>query len=599
MLQIGSIVDGKYKVLSKIGQGGMSVVYLALNERANKTWAIKEIRKDGVQDFTTVKQGLIAETNILKSLNHKYLPSIVDVIDDDETFLIVMDYIQGKSLNVILRESMKQEGYPISVEDTLSWAKQLCDVLYYLHTRPQPIIYRDMKPANVMLKPDGEISLIDFGTARVFKTGNSEDTTCLGTPGYAAPEQYGGNGQTRPQTDIYCLGATLHHLITGRNPAATPFNFPKITQCRPTLLEETPKELRNILLGLEMIIDKCTQYEIKDRYQSCAELKYDLEHPEDLGIPHRKKLRNKLIAFGGSAAMAVVLGGVSLFGMVMENKTKSSGYEYYISKAQTASQGETIEQYQKAIALNPTSEDAYLGMLDTMLQDNELSVEEDMIISTVLDSKENGRNKENSVYFQANKSGYVKFSYQLGLAYYYSVGSGGDKSAARGWFKNVTDADMSSLDMGEEDSEKDAWQARAEILGKISEYRAKVGVANQAGDEEVSYEDYWYDMLSLVDDQVAERDNVITELRLYNEIVYQIFNQTMEFRDAGLSQETMRTALSDIQSKLERMNTGKNRQAEDLKQEILGSISAAERNITSAFASNAPAVEDTVKGGES
>lgn len=599
MLQIGSIVDGKYKVLSKIGRGGMSVVYLALNERANKTWAIKEIRKDGVQDFTTVKQGLIAETNILKSLNHKYLPSIVDVIDDDETFLIVMDYIQGKSLNVILRESMEQEGYPISVEDTLSWAKQLCDVLYYLHTRPQPIIYRDMKPANVMLKPDGEISLIDFGTARVFKTGNSEDTTCLGTPGYAAPEQYGGNGQTRPQTDIYCLGATLHHLITGRNPAATPFNFPKITQCRPTLLEETPKELRNILLGLEMIIDKCTQYEIKDRYQSCAELKYDLEHPEDLGIPHRKKLRNKLIAFGGSAAMAVVLGGVSLFGMVMENKTKSSGYEYYISKAQTASQGEAIEQYQKAIALNPTSEDAYLGMLDTMLQDNELSVEEDMIISTVLDSKENGRNKENSVYFQANKSGYVKFSYQLGLAYYYSVGSGGDKSAARGWFKNVTDADMSSLDMGEEDSEKDAWKARAEILGKISEYRAKVGVANQAGDEEVSYEDYWYDMLSLVDDQVAERDNVITELRLYNEIVYQIFNQTMEFRDAGLSQETMRTALSDIQRKLERMNTGKNRQAEDLKQEILGSISAAERNITSAFASNAPAVEDTVKGGES
>lgn len=599
MLQIGSIVDGKYKVLSKIGQGGMSVVYLALNERANKTWAIKEIRKDGVQDFATVKQGLIAETNILKSLNHKYLPSIVDVIDDEETFLIVMDYIQGKSLNVILRESMEQEGYPISVEDTLSWAKQLCDVLYYLHTRPQPIIYRDMKPANVMLKPDGEISLIDFGTARVFKTGNSEDTTCLGTPGYAAPEQYGGNGQTRPQTDIYCLGATLHHLITGRNPAATPFNFPKITQCRPTLLEETPKELRNILLGLEMIIDKCTQYEIKDRYQSCAELKYDLEHPEELGIPHRKKLRNKLIAFGGSSAIAIVLGVMSLFGMIMENKTKTSGYEYYISKAQTASQKEAIEQYQKAIALNPTSEEAYLGMLDAMLQDNELSVEEDMIISTVLDSKENGRNKENSVYFQANKSGFVKFSYQLGLAYYYSVGSGGDKSAARGWFKNVTDADMSSLDMGEEDSEKDAWQARAEILGKISEYRAKVGVANQAGDEEVSYEDYWYDMLSLVDDQVAERDNVITELRLYNEIVYQIFNQTMEFRDAGLSQETMRTALSDIQSKLERMNTGKNRQAEDLKQEILGSISAAERNITSAFASNAPAVEDTVKGGES
>ena len=109
MIQIGSLVDGKYKVLGKIGQGGMSVVYLALNERANKTWAIKEVRKDGVQDFATVRQGLIAETNILKGLNHKYLPSIVDVIDDGESFLIVMDYIQGKSLKEILKETMASE----------------------------------------------------------------------------------------------------------------------------------------------------------------------------------------------------------------------------------------------------------------------------------------------------------------------------------------------------------------------------------------------------------------------------------------------------------------------------------------------------------
>lgn len=161
MLQIGSYVDGKYKVLNKIGQGGMSVVYLALNEKANKTWAIKEVRKDGVQDFTTVKQGLIAETNILKSLNHKYLPSIIDVIDDGDSFLIVMDYIQGKSLDKILKTSMEKDGLPIALDDVISWGKQLCEVFYYLHTRPNPIIYRDMKPGNVMLKPDGEISLIE------------------------------------------------------------------------------------------------------------------------------------------------------------------------------------------------------------------------------------------------------------------------------------------------------------------------------------------------------------------------------------------------------------------------------------------------------
>ena len=124
MLQIGSIVDGKYKILNKIGQGGMSVVYLAMNERANKQWAIKEVRKDGVQNFEVVKQGLIAETDLLKKLNHPNLPSIIDVIDGDGTFLIVMDYIEGKSLSSILKEYGAQ-----GQEDVIDWSKQTCDVL--------------------------------------------------------------------------------------------------------------------------------------------------------------------------------------------------------------------------------------------------------------------------------------------------------------------------------------------------------------------------------------------------------------------------------------------------------------------------------------
>lgn len=104
MLEIGSIIDGKYKILNKIGQGGMSVVYLAMNERANKQWAIKEVRKDGVKDYEVVRQGLIAETDILKRLNHPHLPSIIDVIDRDDTFLIVMDYIEGKALDYWLKK---------------------------------------------------------------------------------------------------------------------------------------------------------------------------------------------------------------------------------------------------------------------------------------------------------------------------------------------------------------------------------------------------------------------------------------------------------------------------------------------------------------
>ena len=124
MLEVGSLVDGKYKILNEIGRGGMSVVYLALNERANKTWAIKEVRKDGGNDTTVVRQGLVAETEMLKKLSHPNLPSIIDVIDQDESFIIVMDYIEGNSLQHLLDTSGAQHP-----DTDIERAKQVCGVL--------------------------------------------------------------------------------------------------------------------------------------------------------------------------------------------------------------------------------------------------------------------------------------------------------------------------------------------------------------------------------------------------------------------------------------------------------------------------------------
>lgn len=597
MIQIGSVVDGKYKVLSKIGQGGMSVVYLALNERANKTWAIKEVRKDGTQDFTTVKQGLIAETNILKSLSHRYLPSIVDVIDDDETFLIVMDYIEGKSLNIVLKESMEKDQLPISVENVITWGIQLCDVMYYLHTRTNPIIYRDLKPANVMLKPTGEISLIDFGTARVFKTGNSEDTTCLGTPGYAAPEQYGGNGQSCPQSDIYCLGATLHHLITGRNPAATPFNFPPITECRPTLLEETPRELRNTVLGLEMIIEKCTQYHPENRYENCAQLKYDLEHPEELGKPYRKKQRNKIILFGASAAISLIFGGISLGGMLMAKKTETTGYDYYLESAGISTGTEKLNNYQKAVDLNPSEEEAYLKILDSVEEDNQFTREEDAFIISVLNTRKEGRQRDNKSYFKDNESGYVNFSYRLGLIYYYSEGDGANKNSSIPWFENVTSTDMNKINLGENEENKQAMKARSEILGKISSYNNKIGQMNQAGDAEITYQDYWNDLMSLMDENIAGKDNVITELRLYKEIVYQICTNYDKFKESGLKQEEMEKALNHVEERIKGLEGQQDSSlAEEISQSIQQDISMGRKQIIAIFAPNVITDSDMEEG---
>ena len=289
MLKIGTVIDGKYKILSEIGHGGMSNVYLAINEKANKPWAVKEVRKSLNRDFDILRQSLIVETDLLKRLKHPNLPSIVDVIDSDENFLIVMDYIEGNTLEKLLAEEGAQPQ-----DKVVDWALQLCDVLDYLHTRPTPIIYRDMKPSNIMLKSDGSVVLIDFGTAREYKEKNVADTVCLGTTGYASPEQFGGMGQTDARTDIYCLGATLYHLVTGHNPSEPPYEMYPITKWNDTLST-----------GLERIIQKCTQKNPDDRYQTAKELQYALSHYHDLEVQAQQRYRKRLWIFGAVTGLCV------------------------------------------------------------------------------------------------------------------------------------------------------------------------------------------------------------------------------------------------------------------------------------------------------
>jgi len=264
MLQTGMLLDNRYKILGVLGRGGTSCVYLAENIRIRKTWAIKEVYKQGMDQAVTVQNGLITETAILTKLRHPCLPIIVDVIDTPRSYYVIMEYIEGKPLNKVLAQGGAQ---PEAV--VLKWARQLCGVLHYLHEQKPPIIYRDMKPANIMLKPDGGITLIDFGTAREFKHTRDRDTVHLGTHGYAAPEQYSSTVQSDARTDIYCLGVTLYHLVTGHDPSLPPYGLRPIRQINASLS-----------VKLERIIQKCTQLNPADRYQSTDELMRDLEDPQ-------------------------------------------------------------------------------------------------------------------------------------------------------------------------------------------------------------------------------------------------------------------------------------------------------------------------------
>lgn len=288
MAEIGTVIEGKYEILREIGKGGMSVVYLAMDTHLNKQWAVKEIRKRGSgKNDEIVVNSLLAEANLMKRLDHPALPRIVDIIDNGVTIFVVMDYIEGESLDKILKEYGPQPE-----EKVIVWAKQLCDALSYLHSQKPPIIYRDMKPANVMLKPEGTIKIIDFGIAREYKEQKMADTTVLGTKGYAPPEQY--SGQTDARSDIYALGMTLHHLLTGIDPRSGEAYAP-VRMWNPQLSE-----------GIELIIDKCVQPAAENRYQNCQDLQYDLEHPELITKEYKKKQKRKLRLFVVTASMTVV-----------------------------------------------------------------------------------------------------------------------------------------------------------------------------------------------------------------------------------------------------------------------------------------------------
>ena len=217
LLPAGFLLAGRYRILQQVGQGGFATVYQAQDRRDNnRLVALKQIHLESLslQAMIDASDGYNREVTHLSSLRHRCLPRIYTYFTDDQHWYIVMEYLAGKTLEEHLKSTRR--GF-LSVKQVLEIGLALCDVFHYLHTQRPPLIFRDIKPANIILTDSGRICLIDFGIARLYRPGR-KDTGPLGTLGYAAPEQYGRGAQTTPQTDIYGLGATLQTLLTGKAP---------------------------------------------------------------------------------------------------------------------------------------------------------------------------------------------------------------------------------------------------------------------------------------------------------------------------------------------------------------------------------------------
>ncbi|MHB9093932.1 MAG: protein kinase domain-containing protein [Eubacteriales bacterium] len=291
MLHIGDILEEKYRVIGFLGKGGTGRVYLAENVKLGNHWAVKEIDLG-----RRMRVNLLAESEILKKINHPRLPRIVDIAEKGKFLYIIEDYFEG----INLREVIKSREM-CSEKNLIQWGRQLCEILIYLHNiKPNPIIYRDMKPGNIIIDSDNNVKLIDLGIAREYKEGQDSDTVYIGTRGYAAPEQYSGANQTDERTDIYGLGATLYHVATGLNPNDPPYHVMPVRQVNKALSMDT-----------ERIIAKCTHSDPALRYQSAKELMKDLscnraggDHETQLGIKKLPGITSKLIIIGSLSARA-------------------------------------------------------------------------------------------------------------------------------------------------------------------------------------------------------------------------------------------------------------------------------------------------------
>ncbi len=358
MTKLGTVLDGKYEILKKVGQGGMSIVYLAMDNRLNKQWAVKEIKNDGSKSTATLLKGLEREANILKDVDHPVLPRIVDIINENGTIYVVMDFVEGRPLSDVLKAEGAQNQ-----EKVIEWGRALASALDYLHSMNPPIIYRDMKPSNVMLKPDGSVKLIDFGTAKEYIVENNADTTALGTRGYAAPEQFGdsqGHGiyNTDARTDIYNLGATLYHLVTGKNPCEPPYEIKPIRQWNPMLSS-----------GFERIIQKCCQPSPEDRYQSCSELLYALDHYNELDDAYKAKAKQKIAVFSIMAGLSLISAGCAVVGGIKKNQLRELDYNNKVNEARDAvdngDYNTALADYKDAVEIDPKASDAYIGYMET------------------------------------------------------------------------------------------------------------------------------------------------------------------------------------------------------------------------------------------
>ena len=494
-----------YQVRGLLGKGGCGKVYLVFCHEDSSYYALKVSDKD---DFS--RRVLRQEAEILSLTAYDAFPEIKETWEDNDSIYLVMTYIQGKTLQRMMAEHFHQRRGGFEPDEILPWVLQLAGALAYLHSCG--IIYRDLKPANIIISEEGKVSLIDFGAA--CRLENPDLMQGMGTPGFAPPEQYSLVWGTGPWTDIYSFGVLLYVLLTGEKP--TDVLLEKKGANRGILPDRQLRGSRCFYSRrqkkvLEHLIQMCTAYRPQQRCVSWLRIRQMLYFAQRK-VLHRQVIWLRQLVLGAAAVFLMVYVGTAAVYGQLDNKS----YEDYLFQAETAEPKEAEKLILKAIALLPEKVSAYWALYAVYMADGRFSGEEYQQIQQLMATNQINFGGENE---------WTIWCYKMGMAVYLLSDGTISESQAAGWFQKVKEADMHQMDLGGYDERKYIWQKRADIFAQWSQ--TSIGIDLEQKETEQYQREFWQQVNQLLEDAFCPEE-AEWEMGIYDKIVSRMMEETMQ-----------------------------------------------------------------------
>ena len=511
VLPVGTrVLKDRFEIEKCIHSRGMANVYIVKDRNLGKRWCLKEIIKSDAGKSDIEYVSLLQEAKVLRSVSHTGIPRITDTDEDGDSLMIVEDYVEG----ITLSKCIQTKG-AIRQDIAVQWMKQLCQIIMYLHGLKTPILYRDMKPDNVIIQPDGNIKLLDYGTCVIiYKPGQLPHGYAMGTAGYAAPEQTKKNLPCDLRSDIYGLGMTYYSMLTGLNMAGIPRDKVKdVSIINPSISK-----------GLAEVVNKCIEEDPDKRFQDCQELLYALQTYTTGDEGYKKKAVRRIVttAVTLGLSLACFLGSWVTYGLDV-NETEKEYQNAVLVAEQTGRQ----EDYSKAISLYPERLAPYFGYIDSIKLDGEFSFEEEsdilsFINPNLMSVKESER--------------YGELAYELGRLYwfYYNIDSNNEgKVQSVKWFKDAIECGY--------DPEI------ASVYFNLGVFHRDIAISIREANDAGMYSKYWNNLLSAKDVNAGD----IVTLQTNIAIAECVSNYSYNLKRDGVTYESILNEISDLEHFLE------------------------------------------------